>query len=124
MNPALFSLPSNSYSIFTKRSSGLEIFTWLVSPQKTKQNKTFFFLVTLCIQIEKILKHDSNMETTSVQSSPSHGDGNHAGIVKLFCSVWITSGRGYSATNVGHLARMGRLYFYPLCESTCCSSSA
>lgn len=99
MNPTFFSCPSNSNSIFTKRRClGLEIFTWLVSHQKQTNNKPktpHFFLVTLCIQIEKILKHDSNMKTTvdMVYSQPlGTGMGITHASFKLLCSIRITCG--------------------------------
>lgn len=54
-----------------------------ISSKTNKQTnqKHHIFLVTLCIQIEKILKHDNHCRY-SIQSTPRPWDGNHTRILK------------------------------------------
>lgn len=88
VNPACFSFSSNAKSVFIKRRClGLAIFTWLGSHWKKKN----IFLVTLCIQIEKILKHE-NASRYSVSSFPSHWDGDHPGFLAAVRSIWVACG--------------------------------
>lgn len=51
------------------------------------------FWIILCIQIQKILKHDSSMKTMlDLQSTPHHWGGDPRVYEKLFFSTWVTCG--------------------------------
>lgn len=75
-----------------------------------------YFWVLLCIQIEKKLRYDSNMDTMLDRPAPPYSwDGDHSGIHEAVPQHLDDLGPSYSDSKPRPLAGMASLYFYHLC---------